>query len=204
MTFSYIKNKSVLITILLIIIGIRSEAQISGTFTDKRDGKVYKTVKIGSQTWMAENLAFKTGKGYWAFREDTNNAKTYGFLYDWETAKIACPKGWHIPSDEEWTVLIKYLGGDDLAGGMLKEAGTTHWLKPNVGATDSVGFNALPGGNHYNNGKFYDLRLYGRWWTSTELTTTSAWYCYMYYDNTSIKGSSSNKLNGFSVRCLKD
>jgi uncharacterized protein (TIGR02145 family) len=83
-----------------------------GQLTDKRDGKTYKTVKIGNQVWMAENLAFKPSSGnYWAYDDDNSNVAKYGYLYDWETALDVCPAGWHLPSDKEWPVLTDYLGG---------------------------------------------------------------------------------------------
>lgn len=195
-----------LITLLLLGFGLMGlQGQTTGTFTDTRDGKVYKTVKIGEQDWMAENLAYKPTSGnYWAFDDEADNIAVYGYLYDWETAKKVCPTGWHLPSDAEWTELTDYLGGESVAGGKLKEIGTTHWNSPNTGATNETAFTALPGGYRYGDGTFYDIGYYGNWWSATEGNATIAWY-------RSMSGSSSGvgryyyyKELGFSVRCVRD
>src|SRR5690606_12297955 len=101
------------------------------------------------------------------------------YLYDWETACDVCPDGWHLPTDAEWTELTDYLGEN--AGGKLKatgtiEAGTGLWYDPNTGATNETGFTALPGGNRYSNGSFYDFGYFGYWWSATEDNATYAWY----------------------------
>jgi len=139
------KKKTLLLTIAFFPIVLSLSAQEKGTFTDSRDGKTYKTVKIGTQTWTAENLAFKSNNGCWAYDDEVANAAIYGYLYNWETAKAACPKGWHLPSVEEWTILVNYLGGDSIAGGKLKAIGTTYWTAPNAGASNQSVFSALPG-----------------------------------------------------------
>jgi uncharacterized protein (TIGR02145 family) len=100
---------SLLITFIILIISMNTAAQVTGNFTDPRDGKTYKTVEIGTQTWMAENLAYKVEKGCWAYDNNQSNVKTYGYLYDWKIAKEVCPSGWHLPSDSEWTILSDYL-----------------------------------------------------------------------------------------------
>jgi uncharacterized protein (TIGR02145 family) len=198
------KKKALLIAVIFLTIKIHLAAQVTGTYTDTRDGKIYKTVTIGTQTWMAENLAYQTGKGCWAYQDDTSYVKTYGYLYDWETAIMACPNGWHLPNKEDWLILTDFLGGKNIAGGKLKEIGTKHWLKLNIGATDSYGFAALPGGNRYNYGKCFDMRLYGRWWSASVTNNNSALCFYLYFENSNIKWSSSNMTNGFSVRCIKN
>jgi uncharacterized protein (TIGR02145 family) len=103
------KTKSLLITFAILIIALNSLAQLSGTITDSRDNKVYKTIKIGTQTWMAENLAYQASDGGWMYKDQSNLA--YGYLYTWETAKNSCPLGWHLPSKAEWEILATYLGG---------------------------------------------------------------------------------------------
>jgi uncharacterized protein (TIGR02145 family) len=145
-----------------------------GSMTDQ-EGNVYKTIVIGTQEWMAENLnasiyrngdAIATGlsdadwentintqQGAWAYyNNDASYACPYGKLYNWYAcvdARQLCPVGWHVPTDAEWTVLTDYLGGESVAGGKMKTTGTSLWNSPNQGATNSSGFSAVPGGNRY-------------------------------------------------------
>jgi uncharacterized protein (TIGR02145 family) len=171
-----------------------------GTFKDTRDGKTYKTVKIGTQTWMAENLAYKTSGGCWAYNNNEKNIAIYGYLYDWETANKVCPSGWHLPGDAEWTTLTSFLGGDSIAGGKLKEKDTTHWKSPNTGATNETGFTALPGCSRFFLGtfSFIGLGYYGLWWSSTEIDME------IYNHNSHVGRSDEIKSSGLSVRCIKD
>ena len=175
----------------------------TGTFTDVRDGKTYKTVQIGKQIWMAENLSYNPGNGSWAYDNNSSNEAIYGRLYNWETAKTVCPSGWHLPSDSEWTQLTDYLGGEDIAGGKLKENGTSHWNPPNDGATNETGFTALPGGSYYY-GTFSYIGRYDTWWSATELNPIYAWYRIMSFGSSSVLRYYSNEESGFSVRCLRD
>src|SRR3989344_2199999 len=117
----------------------------TGTLTDFRDGKVYKTVKIGNQWWMSENLNYQIDSS-WCYNNDPNNCDVYGRLYKWDDALNSCPTGWHLPDTNELNELANYLGGYSVAGGKMKEAGYEHWLPPNTGATNETGFSALPGG----------------------------------------------------------
>jgi uncharacterized protein (TIGR02145 family) len=199
----------------------------SHTFKDPRDGKIYNIVTIGEQTWMAENLAYlpgvvgpQTGSdtepcyyvyGYDYEYEDVakakafDNYKTYGVLYNWQAAMTACPEGWHLPSEAEWTQLTEYLGGTAVAGGKMKEAGTAHWTTPNTDATNSSGFTALPGGNRsYFRGTFNAIGDYGDWWSSTDDGTGSVrnWPLYNYSGN--FRSYQENKEMGLSVRCVRD
>jgi uncharacterized protein (TIGR02145 family) len=176
----------------------------SGAFTDSRDGKTYKWVKIGGQVWMAENLNYATSTGSWCYENKGEYCKTHGRLYDWKTAKTACPAGWRLPSDAEWTILITFLGGKDEAGGKMKEGGTSHWKSPNTGATNSSGFSGLPGGARSGSGGFSDVGYYGCWWSSTEGSSASAWKRYLGYASGSVYHYNSDKECGFSVRCLRD
>lgn len=175
----------------------------SNSFKDPRDWKVYQTVVIGNQEWMAENLAYAPSSGnYWAYNNDYANVETYGYLYDWQTALNVCPTGWHLPSDEEWTKLTDYL--DENAGGKLKETGTTHWGLPNEGVTNQTGFTALPGGDLNTNGTFSHIGLTGTWWSATESNADNAWYRSMHYNYSNVLRYYNIKELGFSVRCLRD
>src|SRR5690554_844499 len=204
------------------------EETTSGTFIDSRDGNEYNWVQIGDQVWMAENLAYlpsvnmvadgsedAAGSYYYVYGYDgtnvaeakaTDNYATYGVLYNWTAAMNACPDGWHLPSDAEWTELTDYLGGWSVAGGKLKETGTTHWASPNTGATNETGFTALPGGNRYSNGIFNIIGSIrdGNWWSATESDAASVWNRHMQYDSSFVYRGYSFKEVGFSVRCLRD
>ena len=176
-----------------------------GTFTDSRDSKTYKWVKIGNQTWMAENLAYKTNSGCWAYDNKQSNVTKYGYLYNWKTAKKACPKGWHLPSDAEWSELIVFLGGEGIAGGKMKEAGTIHWKGPNKGADNISGFTALPGGDClYGNSSFRGVGYSGYWWGSTEYSSSGAYSRYLIYNYANVHVYFSYKSSGFSVPCLRN
>ncbi len=201
-----------------------SEDTLVNIFYDARDGNAYKTVKIGNQIWLAENLKYLpsvVGPGtgsqstpyYYVYGYDgtnvadakaTDNYATYGVLYNWTAAMDACPDGWHLPSDAEWTELTDYLGGESVAGGKLKETGTTHWNSPNTGATNETGFTALPGGNRSISDYFNFFGDYGNWWSSTEYSTYHAWYRDMYYRYRNVSRSYYSKGEGFSVRCVRD
>lgn len=186
----------------------------TNTFTDPRDGKIYKIVKIGTQTWFAENLAYKADKGCWAYDNDESNVATYGYLYDWETAKKVCPKGWHLPTKEEWQTLIDFLGGKDVAGEKLKS--TSGWERPNTGATNISGFTALPGGYQdygwdYDDGygPFFNMGSGGGcWWSTSEFNARDAWNFCLVYDmwgnGPNVHINDVGKQTCFSVRCLKD
>ena len=175
-----------------------------GTFTDSRNNKTYKMVKIGAQTWMAKNLAYKVSSGCWAYDDDQRYATIFGYLYDWNTAKHICPSGWHLPSDEEWTILTTYLGGESVAGCRLKETGTTYWHSPNIGATNESGFAAVAAGTRSGNGKSNDIGNFGNFWSSTEGNYFCAWGRYLDKSDGSVFRSNLDKSNGFSVRCVRD
>jgi uncharacterized protein (TIGR02145 family) len=200
---------------------------ISGKVTDT-DGNVYQTVRIGSQIWMAENL--KTTKyndgnaipfvmdntawsnlitpGYcWYNNDSVTNRNTYGALYNWytvNTGKLA-PSGWHVPTDSEWTVLTTYLGGESLAGGKLKEAGTAHWASPNTHATNETGFSELPGGCRGNDSPFQGIGGYSTLWSCTAAGPTYSWYRNFYFNSPFAERITVvNDAWGFSVRCIKN
>ena len=201
------------------------------TFTTEQltdaDGNIYSTVIIGTQIWITENLkttkyndgtdiplvtdntewASLTTPGYRWYNNDMGTyGDTYGALYNWyavNTGKL-CPEGWHVPTDEEWTILTDYLGGADIAGGKLKEAGTTHWESPNTGATNETGFTALPGGYCSNMGSFVLIGTHGNWWSSSEYMTNNGWKIGLVYNSSSVDSHGAIKIYGFSVRCIMD
>ncbi|MBS3965396.1 MAG: hypothetical protein KGZ80_13085 [Methylomonas sp.] len=179
-----------------------------GSFTDPRDGNVYKTVEIGKQIWMAENLAYKPSTGsYWAYDDNNSNIVIYGYLYDWQTALNVCPAGWRLPSDEDWKELIDYIGDNPV--GKLKatgtiEAGTGLWHDPSVGATNQTGFTALPAGFHHHRSRFHNFGQSSYWWSATELDSGNAWMCVLVNDSKFANRFGHWKKDGFSVRCIKD
>ena len=176
------------------------------TFVDARDNKEYSYVKIGNQTWMAENLAYIPSTGdYWFPNNNSANTETYGVLYSWETAQNIAPEGWHLPSEAEWDELSKFLGDNAEGGGKLKEEGTIHWIDPNAGATNSSGFSALPaGGRFFDNNPFKYFGEYAYFWTTTESVTSFASYYYLYTGDEYLHTSSNAMQFGFSVRCIQD
>jgi uncharacterized protein (TIGR02145 family) len=190
--------------IAFIYLAVSVSAQETASFKDSRDGKTYKTIAIGSQIWMAENLAFKADNFCWAYNNDEKNVPTYGYLYSWESAKNACPSGWRLPSDAEWTILTEFTGGDTITGAKLKEAGFSHWLDSIAVATNESGFTALPGGRYERDGKSKYLGHYGHWWTSTDTFTLNAWFRQLNYDFNSVHRDYNTKKTGFSVRCIKN
>ena len=191
-----------------------------GTFSDSRDGKVYKTVTIGEQTWLAENLAYlpvvypsNIGSSsalyyvndYYGYDINeaiiTTNYQIYGALYNWPAALVACPIGWHLPSDYEWNELVDYLGGEDVAGGKLKSTGITHWISPNEGATDESNFRALPGGAKGVDG-IHAIGYASYFWSSTEYSNLQSWYRALFYTKKEAYRDKTEKNNAVSVRCV--
>jgi uncharacterized protein (TIGR02145 family) len=177
----------------------------SGYFTDSRDGQKYKIAKIGIQIWMAENLQYKMPSGCWAYENNEENAKKYGYLYNWETAKNACPKGWHLPSDEEWTALVNYLGGENSAGAKMKA--TSDWKMPNTGATNESGFTALPAGSRRDDGSFYNIGNDIVLWSCSPYRSpygSWVWTRGFNYDSCSVRRKYAGLTFGFCARLVKD
>jgi uncharacterized protein (TIGR02145 family) len=177
------------------------------TFTDLRDGQIYNIVEIGEQMWFAENLNYNTGNS-WCYDDEPSNCETYGRLYDWQTAIIACPEGWHLPSDEEWIILINFLGGEDVAGGsMIGEIG---WLNSsNSIGKNSSGFTGLPGGYRLFFGDYTNISISGHWWTSSEDNHNEIVARFRSLNNlpdisNNIGTNVIGKSLGLSCRCLKD
>jgi uncharacterized protein (TIGR02145 family) len=189
------------------------------------EGNVYRTVKIGDQIWMAENLRvtkfndgtdIKLVTGGWGFTTspefcwydyDPANKDTYGALYNWHvvaTGKLA-PVGWHVPTEEDWKELTDYLGGVYVAGGKLKERGTAHWKSPNLGATDEYNFTMLPSGTqNYDGYVFYGSGVGCRLWSSDEYDAVNAWARAIEYDSAKLDVFWAHKTYGRSVRLVKD
>ena len=186
-------------------IDIEEDCEMS-TITDSRDNQVYNTVKIGNQWWMAENLNYET-QNSWEYNNDSDNGDIYGRLYEWETATQVCPSNWHLPSDNEWQTLVNYAGGENIAGGKLKEQGISHWNSPNTGATDEFCFTALPAGVSLEGNiiPYSFLNSKADFWTSTIGGDSGAWGRGFEYNSEKVF-----RLNygtdglGLSVRCVKD
>ncbi|MDF1576731.1 MAG: FISUMP domain-containing protein [Bacteroidales bacterium] len=189
----------------LIFIGLSLTAQEYGDFTDARDGRVYKTIQIGSQVWMAENLNFTAEGDGVIYPNNPSLAEAYGRIYCWEVALEVCPDGWHLPSDSEWTALTETLGGIDIAGDKMKLPGKL-WLTLNEGANNESGFSAVPGGYQ----KYPDLSNYhfmgylAHFWSSTEKTASSAIGRGLDFGGSDLSIGHFYKNWGMSVRCVKD
>ena len=185
------------------------------------------TVKIGNQTWTTKNLdvsKYRNGDeiphvddpltwskltyGAWCYYENVDsNGTTYGKLYNLYAVldpRGLAPAGFHIPSDKDWTTLTDYLGGKDEAGVKMKEAGTTHWPRPNTGATNSSGFTGLPAGYRDDNGVFVSMGVNGFWWSSTEGFTYFAWNRYPDTLYGLVGRDFGYKSYGMSIRCVAD
>ena len=171
-----------------------------GSITDSRDGQTYKTVKIGSQIWMAENLNYETANSY-CYNDKAANCSKYGRLYTWAGATTACPSGWHLPSQTEWETLFTAVGGSSIAGKVLKSS--SGWSGGGNG-TDAFGFSALLAGDRDYNGRYLSEGGNAYFWSSTEYNSFNAYYMYLYYDYDGADLYGSVKYYGFSVRCLKD
>jgi len=195
------------------------------------DGNVYTTIKISSQWWMAENLKvthYRNGDSipnvidssawmglntgaYCNYDNDTSHVAVYGRLYNWYTVnnnRNIAPTGWHLPTDAEWQTLIDYLGGELFAGGKMKEAGTAHWVSPNMGATNESGFSALPGGHRYLNGQAngycYSMGYFACFWSSTYIDGEGAWFRNLAFDYSEVLRCGTYLQDGLSIRCVKD
>lgn len=190
------------------------------------DGNVYHIITIGTQDWLVENLKvihFRNGdpitnvtdptawfnlttEAYCYSNNDGNLGTTYGCLYNWyavyDTRNI-CPIGWHVPSDNEWSILTSYLGGAGYAYKLI-ETGTAHWLAPNTEATNETGFTGLPGGYRDSGGIFISIGVEADWWSSTEQLPTSAWARRIFNNSSSLGSLGTSKRNGYSVRCVRD
>jgi uncharacterized protein (TIGR02145 family) len=217
------------------IVGTQYGDQISFTTEDPIniedvEGTLYNVVRIGTQLWMKENLKttkYSNGEPIgtttpatldlsgtiinsyqWAYDGDENNVATYGRLYTGyavHDSRNVCPSGWHVPTNDEWTTLGDYLGGRIVAGGKLKEAGTTHWTSPNTGATNESGFSALPCGSRGPNGTFEGLALQTNMWSSTDFSDETGYIFGLGFGSSEFSNPYTfMKSYALSVRCLKD
>jgi len=193
------KNHLPKIATLLALLCVAAFAQKKGTFKDPSDGRIYKTVKIDEQTWLAENLTGKDGECY---DDKPANCKKYGGLYDWQTAMEACPEGWHLPNNEEWESLIGLAGGTENAGKKLKAK--SGWNKDHDGksgnGTDIYGFSALPGGI-CSQGDCNGIGSKGYWWSAS-----NGLYYFNLLTNETARNynDESDKTDLLSVRCVQD
>lgn len=201
-----------------------------GTVTDV-DNNTYKTIKIGTQTWMAEDLKVTKYNDTAAIPMISNDLEwrnwealdlpayclknndllaskdIYGAFYNWNvvnTGKL-CPIGWHVPSENEWLALCNYLGGTGVAGRKLKETGSNHWwYNQSAEATNESGFTALPGGWGTGGGSYSNIGGYGYWWSSTMTEDSNAVKFNIYCSDDGVFRYEINPGYGFSVRCIKD
>jgi len=212
---------------LLALFSIAAFTQQQGTFTDSRDGKEYRTVKIGEQTWMAQNLDYHGDDGNFGLcyedepkRKIRNpeNCEKYGRLYDWNEAMKACPEGWHLPSYKEWQILWIFAGGDHIAGKKLKakngwmvkcrETDMTDLRKPKITdncGTDAYGFSALPGGKGFSEySQFNGADKEGYWWSASLGGGNLPFFMKMEGHRSGLGISNTHNSYSHSVRCLQD
>jgi len=196
------------------------------------DGNHYPVVKIGDQLWLNINLRVTryrngdaiqkvitdnqwktlTSGAYCFYDNQKGNDSIYGNLYNWfalTDTRGLCPTGWHVPDISEWAKLSIFLGGYDVAGGVLKSTGTIEkstglWFEPNTGATNSFGFSGLPGGYRINYGTYYSMGNVGYFWSSSDTAAVNGWNFVLDANNTKLNRNYNLKANGFSVRCCKD
>jgi uncharacterized protein (TIGR02145 family) len=217
---------TIMVALLLLTYSCKQDNSPSNAIIDV-DGNVYHSVSIGTQVWMVENLkvtkyrngdpipnvkfglawSILTSGAYCDYGDSASYSKTYGKLYNWYTvndSRNIAPVGWHVPSYAEWTTLINYLGGNDVAGGKLKEKGLIHWMDPNKGATNESGFTALPCGKRVE----FDMGVnaIGIWWAASEYDADNGYYRYVSYNEIKMGDFSTcgAKYFGLAVRCLKD
>jgi len=207
---------------ILLLICVAVFAREKSSFTDSRDNKIYETIKIGSQIWMAENLNYAVN-GSKCYDNDDGNCNIYGRLYDWATAmdlpsdcnfvfcqsrirakhRGICLSGFHIPTDAEWDALYHYAGGIGSAGTKLKAKSNWVIYSGLPSGTDVLGFAALPGGFGSSNGNFYSNGYRSFWWSSSENIASYAYGRGMHYHEKAYRDKYI-KNNLFSIRCIKD
>jgi len=176
-----------------------SSSSSTDTFTDTRDNKSYKFVKIGAKTWMTKNLEFNA-KDSKCYENLNGHCATYGRLYNWATATTACPEGWRLPSQNEWVEMYNYVWSDK----NCKDCDAKHLKATSANGLDSYGFSALLGGMGLSDGTFSDVGVEGYWWSKTKFDDSMAFGRNMSYDYDYAGWENENMSYFFSVRCIKD
>ncbi|MCX6223237.1 MAG: PKD domain-containing protein [Bacteroidia bacterium] len=174
------------------------------TITDTRDGQTYQTIQMGNAWWMAENLRYDAGEGSYCYEDNAARCQIYGKLYTWDAAMRSCPEGWHLPSLMEFETMINAVGGPEIAGGKLKDYEQLIWKEVNVGATNEVGFGALPAGRRYDSGLFAGIGYYAQFFSSTEYNSREAYNMTIGYDYANVFIYNYKKIYAISVRCVKN
>jgi len=194
---------------VLTVLVLTGKTYAANTLTDPRDGQAYRTVKIGNDTWMAQNLNFETADS-WCYGNNASNCEKYGRLYDWAAAMSACPAGWRLPNCEDWNNLVQIAGGNDAAGRKLKSQTGWNWNNRSIEAngTDEFGFSAMPGGGRQPNGRFGYAGFFGGFWSATEtakrgVSGNIAWDRNMGGDGDYVNEFGAPKNSGVSVRCIQ-
>jgi uncharacterized protein (TIGR02145 family) len=213
--------------VMILMMVTACEKDDTGEETKSNETTNFNEVAINNQVWMTENLnvdkfrngdpilhavtdeewkkAGENGEPAWCYYDnDPVNGEKYGKLYNWYAVndpRRLAPEGWKIPSDEDWTTLTDYLGGEEIAGEKMKS--TNGWGLEGNGTNES-GFSGLPGGVRADSGTFLTIDYYGYWWSSSEGDTSSAWSRYLGYDNGDVSSYDYDKELGLSVRCLRD
>ena len=206
--FKNFMKTTILISLLIFCVTIaktisqtnnNTQQNFTNQFTDKRDGKVYKTVEVGKQIWFAENLAFKSNSGCWAYDYDTINVAKYGYLYNWETANKVCPVNWHLPTDDEWKQLEMELG-------MSQNDADTTGFRGIIGDKfkAQTGFAATMGGYRSGSGSFDGVGRDCYCWTASSDSINNVWYRLIFKNNAEVYRFSYLSSYGFSVRCIRD
>lgn len=219
-------NTIIFIALIIVVFSCQKEDKNPDPVTDI-EGNSYKTVQIGNQVWMAENL--KTSKNNdgtaiplysdttiwanlntpaycWYNNDEAINKNQYGALYNGYSVNSGklCPEGWHIPDLNEWQELLDFLGDTITAGGKMKEAGTDHWLSPNMGADNSSGFTALGAGIRYFEGSYNAQLDFTGFWSASDTLNFNQWYIGLYFGDPGIIMNHITKNYGLSIRCIKD
>lgn len=174
------------------------------TITDARDGQTYQAIQMGQAWWMAENMRYDAGEGSFCYEDNIARCNLYGKLYNWDAAMRACPAGWHLPTMKEFETMVNAIGGPEIAGGKLKDYERLIWKDVNVGATNEVGFSALPAGRRYDSGLYAGIGYYAQFFSSTEYNSREAYNMTIGYDYTNTFIYNYKKAYAISVRCVKD